>query len=68
MSAAQRVQKLRNDIPMYIDPLDDKINKAFGAYPERLYAILDDIVMFQSPMGPFGHSVSKLEAWISENV
>ena len=67
MSAAKNIQKLRSNIPMYIDPLDDKINKAFGAFPERLYVILDDIMMFQSPMGPFGHSLPKLEAWLSKN-
>ena len=63
-NAARHLQTYIGDVPLYVDNMDDKINKAFGALPERLYIIQDNIVLYQGQMGPMGYHLSEVEKWI----
>ena len=51
-------------IPTYIDGLNDSVNRAFGAYPDRLYILLNDTVAYQGGPGPFGYSLDEVERWL----
>ena len=61
IKAASEIQKLKPDIPMFIDSFDNRLNKAFGAYPERLYIIQDNIVMYQGKMGSFRYRLNEVD-------
>ncbi len=50
----------------YIDKLDNKAAKAYGALPERLYVVLDGVVNFQGGMGPYGYHVHEVRNWLEE--
>ena len=49
---------------MYIDGLNDSVNRAFGAYPERLYILKNSTVAYQGGMGPFGYCLDEVERWL----
>ena len=57
------VERLKYRIPVAIDPLDGRAEKAFAAWPERIYIIgRDGRVLFKGDMGPFGFKPDKAEA------
>jgi len=56
------VERLKYRIPVAIDPLDGRAEKAFAAWPERIYIIgRDGRVLFKGDMGPFGFKPDKAE-------
>ena len=59
---------MSNNIPIYIDFMDNQVNKAFGAYPERLYIIQDNVVHYQGKMGPMGYHLREVEDWIKNYI
>lgn len=36
----------------------------YGAWPERLYIIVDGIVVYQGGMGPFGYRLDEVRGWL----
>lgn len=58
---------LQYDIPTYVDEMDDAVNKAYAAYPTRLYLLgLDGRVVYAGGLGPFGFKPAELQAAIEE--
>ena len=63
--AASCALRLEIRMPVVIDPVDDRIARAYGALPDRLYLIgRGGHVAFQGERGPFGFVPSELEAAI----
>lgn len=61
--ASACVRKLNIKIPALLDKLDDATEKAYTAWPDRLYLIgQDGRVMHKSDAGPFGFKPDGLEA------
>jgi hypothetical protein len=55
-------QSLKYGIRTYVDEMDDAVNKAYAAWPTRLYLIgLDGRVVYHGGLGPFGFHPDKLE-------
>ncbi len=58
---------LQYGIRTYVDGMDDAVNKAYAAWPTRLYLIgLDGKVVYHGGLGPFDFHPSKLEKAIQE--
>jgi len=58
---------LKYGIHTYIDGMDDEVNRAYAAWPTRLYLIgLDGRVVYHGGLGPFDFFPSKLKAAIRE--
>jgi len=56
---------LQYEIPTYVDEMDDRVNKAYAAWPTRLYLIvLDGRVVYAGGLGPFGFKPAELKAAI----
>ncbi len=52
-------------IPAVVDRLDDKTNKAYAGWPDRLYLVgKDGRLAFAGGKGPFGFKPAELEAAI----
>ena len=49
-----------------VDPMTNEANRAYGAYPERLYVILDGKVLFQGDQDPTGHNILALKAFLQK--
>ena len=56
------------NIPVYADLMDNHVNKAFGAMPERLFILLDSKVVYAGGMGPFFYNLNDVKAWLENFV
>ncbi len=63
--ANQCVAELNMPMPAVVDKLDDKVNQAYGGWPDRLYLIdKSGAVAYAGGRGPFMFSPDQLEAAI----
>lgn len=61
------VAKLGIRIPAVVDGFDNSTERAYTAWPDRLYLIdRDGKVAFKSPPGPFGFKPQALESAIAK--
>ena len=59
--AGSCVEDLDLPMPALIDGVDDKVGRAYGGWPDRLYLIgRDGHVAFQGEVGPFGFKPEEL--------
>ena len=57
---------LKLDIPILIDTMDDAANKAFSAWPERLYVLDEEgCVLYKGGKGPYGFAPDELDAFLT---
>jgi len=68
LEEARLLQEIYPDIPVYVDTLENRLNCAFAAFPERLFVIIDNVIMFEGGTTTLNYSVSKLEKWIISNL
>ena len=47
-------------VDIFIDQLDDRANLAFGALPERLVVVRDNMIDFIGGEGPFNYSIAEV--------
>ena len=60
-------KSLQYGIRTYVDDMDDAVNKAYAAWPTRLYLVgLDGRIVYHGGLGPFDFHPSKLEDAIQE--
>jgi len=52
------------NIPVYTDLMDNHVNRAFGAMPERLFILLDNKVVYAGGMGPFFYNLDDVKTWL----
>ena len=58
---------LQYGIHTYVDEMDDAVNKAYAAWPTRLYLIgLDGKVLYGGSLGPYDFKPAKLKAAIDD--
>lgn len=65
--AGQCEDVLQYGIRTFVDEMDDYVNKAYAAWPTRLYLVgIDGLVKYASGLGPWDFHPSKLEKAIEE--
>jgi len=53
-------EALKYGIRTYVDEMDDAVNKAYAAWPTRLYLVgVDRVVAYAGGLGPFGFKPSE---------
>ena len=61
--------RLKIEMPVLLDELDDEVARHYGAWPDRLYLIgRDGRVAFQGDEGPMGFLPEQLRAAIEEEL
>ncbi|CAF1098953.1 unnamed protein product [Didymodactylos carnosus] len=55
-------------ISIYSDPMDDITNHLFRGWPERLYVLYDQKILFQGKPGPIGYSIPSLDYFLKRHV
>lgn len=64
-NAGQCVRKLGIRIPALIDSVEDRVEQAYTAWPDRLYVIAPGgRVVYKSGAGPFGFRPKELETYL----
>jgi hypothetical protein len=59
--------KLLEDMPPYVDNMDNKVDLAYVAWPTRIYFIDEDgKVRYDSDLGPYGMKPDDLDVFLSE--
>ena len=62
MAANACMTKLLEDIPVYVDNMDNAVNDTYVAWPTRVYFIdTEGKVRYESGLGPYGLSPEDLE-------
>ncbi len=60
---------LKYGIRTYVDDVDDRVNRAYAAWPTRLYLVgTDGRVVYRGGLGPFGFSPKKFGAAIERHL
>jgi hypothetical protein len=63
--AASCALRLKIQMPVLVDPIDDQIASAYGALPDRLYLVgRGGHIAFQGEPGPWGFEPAELQAAI----
>jgi len=61
--------RMRLQIPVVLDRMDNRVASAYGGWPDRLYLIgRDGRVAFRGQDGPFGFRPAELEAAIAREL
>ncbi len=62
-------ESLQFGIKTYVDEMDDVVNKAYAAWPTRLYLInIEGTVIYAGGLGPFGFKPSSLKQAIEKHI
>ena len=65
--AKKCVKALKCEIKTYVDNMDDSVNRAYAAWPARLYLIgVDGRVYYAGGLAPFGYRPGKLREAIKK--
>jgi type I thyroxine 5'-deiodinase len=59
------VRRFRYDIPVLVDPIDNRANAVYAGWPERLYVVDESgTIVYKGKPGPFGYHPEEVEAWL----
>ncbi len=59
---------IEDNINLYCDTFDDHTNHLFRGWPERLYVLYDQKILYQGENGPVGYSIPSLDFFLKTNV
>ena len=63
------VDRLEYRVPLAIDGMDNAAEKAYAAWPERIYVIgRDGRIAYKGGMGPFGFKPEQAEKRLAEHL
>jgi len=67
-TAKQCTAALKLSMPTLIDGADNRVNRAYAAWPDRMYVIgTDGKIAYQGGPGPGGFKVNEVEAWLKKD-
>lgn len=69
IAAAKRfINDLKFDMDIVCDSMMfDNAVRRYGAWPERLYIILDGVVVYKGGEGPFGYKLYEVKQWLADH-
>ena len=59
-------EELRPPGTFLIDTMDNEADLLYGGMPERLYIILDGVVVYGGRKGPVGYKLNKVREWLEK--
>jgi len=69
-AVAQRCcSALKYTMPTVVDEIDNRVDHAYAAWPERLFVVAaDGKIAYVGDRGPWGYKPADVEAWLKEHV
>jgi type I thyroxine 5'-deiodinase len=59
------VRRSRYEVPVLVDPIDNRTNTLYAGWPERLYVVDETgTIVYKGKPGPFGYHPEEVEAWL----
>ena len=60
-------KRFHYEIPLVVDPMDNRANQAYAGWPERIY-IIDETgaIVYKGKPGPFGYHPEEAAAWLEK--
>lgn len=68
LQAARELEKLNPGCPIVVDTMSDIANESYGALYERLYIVLDEVIVYEGKRGPVGYKIDEVKAWLDKYV
>ncbi len=62
IAAAKMLDEKQLPCPVVVDSMKNEARKWYGAMPERLFIILDWMVVYVGKRGPIGYSIEELNS------
>jgi len=53
-------------IHVVVDEMNDACRIAYGAYPERLYVVEEEVIMYKGGIGPHDYRMEEVERWLGK--
>lgn len=67
VAAAKRLGELKPcDCDIVADNMEDGANKQYGGLYERLYIVLNRVVLYEGMPGPIGYNVEEVYDWLAK--
>lgn len=64
--AAKKLRDLDPQCPIVVDKMDNRANMLYGGLYERLYIILNNVVMYAGERGPRGYKPDAVQSWLKK--
>lgn len=67
--AAAKLFRAQRNVPsleIVCDSMRGDMVSRYGAWPERLYVIVDGVVVYQGGLGPFDYKLWEVQEWLAE--
>ena len=65
--AQEFVKHFQPSFPVLVDSADDRVNKVYGGWPDRIYVIdASGLIVYQGKPGPFGFKPNKAQKALLE--
>ena len=65
--AGRACSYLKLDLPAIVDSMDNRVGKAYEAWPDRLYVVgKDGRIAYAGAPGPFGFDVAELKDFLKD--
>jgi hypothetical protein len=63
------VERLKYDMPVAIDSMENKAESAYAAWPERLYVVAaGGRIVYRGGLGPFGFDPQEMEKALANHL
>lgn len=67
LEAANRFSANKNfQIDLVVDSMEGNVVDRYDAWPERLYIIVDGVVVYKGGNGPFGYRLDEVKSWLAK--
>ena len=64
LKAAKVMQDMIPECSVIADNMDNKARRYYGAWYERLYIVLNDVIVYAGESGPNGYRMEEVEKWL----
>jgi len=65
-TAKKFVSDLKFPCELVCDSFTDDLNEHYEGWPERLYIIVDGVVVYKGGAGPFGYKLAEVKDWLAD--
>jgi hypothetical protein len=66
-AAAQILADTDLACPVVVDSMSSEADRKYGGSSERLYIVLDGVVVYAGKMGPMGYHVQEVTDWLQQH-